>query len=508
MPQAEDSSDNFTAELNAVEDTESKSGNDEQEDDESDTQSDLDTLRMILTIPQPDAPMHEVHRVLEIAQQAYTVVQSELHALKKYHAMLQAAIPARNRNQVLKKTSTINNDITHVGKMYAMLNYFWVMSRLFLIRPQPNIDSCSDTHWSSPEAKLNGAMVELHQCIPKALHKSMETYPQFGLVFCAVVSSERLNILYSLKDCAGLIFSGLKLDPTIFTDELAKKKENEQLLALLKKDVSGEKYTHLAPILFMDPSALVPDNFLKTPVMVKASLSGKTKGHPKARGQHWSTVTEGLITGAAIVAHFLLTHDQELTATRPATKINYVQDFDFYLERLFKHSHGLPVGTPAPSSASQPCTWEDDFLQQLEDPASVPQTVPIPAPQPLTSSCITYHHAPTSASHANINAVTTINYQTAMSISNQGGPTTTTQLQLEVDIGHLSLVQDGTRPDLAPSASKDVDSDMVPIIPLAPPPAAKHVTCNGGVRLKNPMSDPNPSHVHLLDPEQHLPSTP
>jgi hypothetical protein len=63
MPQAEDSSDNFTAELNAVEDTESKSGNDEQEDDESDTQSDLDTLRMILTIPQPDAPMHEVHRV-------------------------------------------------------------------------------------------------------------------------------------------------------------------------------------------------------------------------------------------------------------------------------------------------------------------------------------------------------------------------------------------------------------------------------------------------------------
>jgi len=112
-------------------------------------------------------------------------------------------------------------------------------------------------------------------------------------------------------------------------------------------------------------------------------------------------------------------------------------------------------GTPAPSSASQPCTWEDDFLQQLEDPASVPQTVPIPAPQPLTSSCITYHHAPTSASHANINAVTTINYQTAMSISNQGGPTTTTQLQLEVDIGHLSLVQDGTRPDLAPSASKD-----------------------------------------------------
>ncbi|KAG1782922.1 hypothetical protein EV702DRAFT_1223292 [Suillus placidus] len=527
MPQAGDSSDDFTAELDAVEDTESESGNDEREDDESDARSDLNTLRTILTIPQPDAPMHEVRRALEVAQQAYTAVRSELRALKKDHAMLQAAIPARSRNRVLKKSSTIDNDIARAGKMYAMLNYFWVMSGLFPTTPQPNTDPRSDTRWSSPEAKLNGAMAELYQCIPKALHKSMETYPQFGSVFRAAVSSERSNILHSLKDCAGLIFSSLKLDPTVFTDEPAKKKENEQLLALLKKDVGGEKYTRLAPILFTDPSALVPDDFLKTPVMVKiirveifgkASLSGKTKGHPKARGQRWSTqcVTEGLIAGAAIVARFLLTHDQELTATGPATKIDYAQDFDFYLERLFKRSPwAISVinyynreifgtssvlatsGTPAPSSASQPCTWEDDFLQQLEDPASVPQTVPVPAPQLPTSSHITY--APTSASRADVNAVTTVNYQTAMSISNQGGPATT-QLQLEVDIGQLSL--DGARPDSAPSASKGgrvpaahrrataqsaqimVDLDAVPIIPLGPPPAAKRVTRNGGVKPK------------------------
>ncbi|KAG2151679.1 uncharacterized protein EDB93DRAFT_1249327 [Suillus bovinus] len=354
-------------------------------------------------------------------------------------------------------------------------------------------------------------MAELYQCIPKALHKPMETYPQFGSVFRAAVNSERSNILHSLKDCAGLIFSSLKLDLTVFTDEAAKKKENAQLLALLKKDVGGEKYTRLAPILFMDPSALVPDAFLKTPVMAKiirveifgkASLSGKTKGHLKARG-------------AAIVAHFLLTHDQELTATGPATKIDYAQDFDFYLERLFKRSpwatsvinyYNQEVfgtssvlatsGTPTPPSASQPHTWEDDFLQQLEDPASAPQTIPIPAPQLLSSSHIIY--APTSASHADMNAVATVNYQTAMSISNPGGPATTTQLQLEVDIGELSL--DGTRTDLAPSASKGgrvsvaqrqvtaqaaqtlVDSDVVPVVPLAPPPALKHVTCNGGAK--------------------------
>ncbi|KAG0694246.1 hypothetical protein DFH29DRAFT_1006505 [Suillus ampliporus] len=506
----------------------SESGNDEQED-ESDARSDLGTLRTILTIPQPDAPMHEVRRALEAAQQAYTAVWSELRALKKDHAMLQAAIPARSRNRVLKKTSTVDNEITRAGKMYAMLNYFWVMSGLFPTIPQPNVDPRSDARWSSPEAKLNGAMAELYQCIPKALHKAMETYPQFGSVFRAAVSSERSNILHSLKDCAGLIFSNLKLNLTFFTDEAAKKKENVQLLTLLKKDISGEKYTRLAPILFMNPSAIVPDDFLKTPVMVKiirveifgkASLSGKTKGHPKARGQRWSTqcVTEGLIAGAAIVARFLLTHDQELTATGPATKIEYAQDFDFYLERLFKRSPwattmidyynkeifgkssapatSTSLSTPAPPS---PHTWEDDFLQQLEDSASTAQTVPAPAPQLPTPSHITY--APTFASRADINTVTNV----TMSISSQGGaPAATTQMQLEVDIGQLSL--DGAEPDLAPSASKGgrvsaaqthrrataqsaqlaVDSDAVPFIPLAPPPSltAKRVTRNGGVRAK------------------------
>jgi hypothetical protein len=140
---------------------------------------------------------------------------------------------------------------------------------------------------------------------------------------------------------------------------------------------------------------------------------------------------------------FLLSHDQELTATRPAMKIDYAQDFDFYLEQLFKRSpwatsvinyYNQEVfstssviatsSTPTPPSASQPHTWEDDFLQQLEDPASAPQTIPIPAPQPPSSSHINYALA--SVSHTDVNAVTTVNYQTAMSISNPGGPTTTT----------------------------------------------------------------------------------
>ncbi|KAG1849250.1 hypothetical protein F4604DRAFT_1935048 [Suillus subluteus] len=514
MPPAEDS-DDFTAALDAVEDTDSES-NDDERDSDSDTGNDLRSLRMILAVPQPDAPMHEVRKALEVAQQAYTNVRSELRVLKKEYATLQAAIPVRSRNRVLKKTSAIDSDISRAGKMYAMLNYFWVMNGLFPTTPQPNVNPHSNMRWSSPDAKLKGAMAELYLCVPKTLHKAMEIYTQFGPLFRAAVSSERSNILHVIKDCAGLIFSSLKLDPTIFTDEPSKKKENEQLLALLKKNGEGE-YTRLAPVLFKDPGAIVPDDFLKSPVLVKiirveifgkAVLSGKTKGHPKARGQRWATqcVTEGLIAAAAILARFLLSHDHELTATGPATKVEYQQDFDFYLERLFKRSSWAigvmdyynkevfgtssePASASAAlSSVSQSHTWEDDFLQQLDSeapalapppapicipqsapaparalapppaPVSIPRYAPAPTPAPAPSvsasqqsltpisSQLTYVSAPLESRTDNMVDIVSNYHFTAKSIS-QGGAasaSTTIDTQLQVDISQLSLQDSAT----------------------------------------------------------------
>jgi hypothetical protein len=70
-----------------------------------------------------------------------------------------------------------------------MFHYFWVMNGLFPTTPKPNVDPRSDTCWASPEAKLNGAMAELYQCVPKSLHKSMETYSQFRPLVCLIAAS-------------------------------------------------------------------------------------------------------------------------------------------------------------------------------------------------------------------------------------------------------------------------------------------------------------------------------
>jgi hypothetical protein len=115
-------------------------------------------------------------------------VRSELRALKKDYAALQAAVPACSRNKVLKKTSALDSQITRAGKKYAMFHYFWVMNGLFPTTPQPNVSPRSDTRWASPEAKLNGAMAELYHCVPKSLHKAMETYSQFGPLVCSITA--------------------------------------------------------------------------------------------------------------------------------------------------------------------------------------------------------------------------------------------------------------------------------------------------------------------------------
>jgi hypothetical protein len=63
MPSLAEDSDDFTATLDAVEDTDSESNDERDSKSGSDAGSDLGTLRTILTVPQPDAPMHEVRKV-------------------------------------------------------------------------------------------------------------------------------------------------------------------------------------------------------------------------------------------------------------------------------------------------------------------------------------------------------------------------------------------------------------------------------------------------------------
>lgn len=193
-----------------------------------------------------------------------------------------------------------------------------------------------------------------------------------------------------------------------------------------------------------------------------------------------------------------MTHDQELTATGSSTKIEYGQDYDFYLERLFKRSpwaigvmdyynrevfgaSSVLASASALSSTSQPRTWEDNFLQQLEAPASTPASTPAPV------SAVPPVHAPTLTVFTN---VPTSNHPTTVSISQRDiAPAIT---QLDVNIGQLSLENDtepsassGHRLPVAPQrAQPSMDPDVAPITSLAPPPAVKRRAPRGRPKKK------------------------
>jgi hypothetical protein len=99
---------NFEADIDAVDDAELL-------DDDDSSGDELSTLRTILSIPPPNAPMHEVHKVsafiyydslscsnifsmyigsLETAQQAYNSLRVDFKGLKKDYLALSATVPA------------------------------------------------------------------------------------------------------------------------------------------------------------------------------------------------------------------------------------------------------------------------------------------------------------------------------------------------------------------------------------------------------------------------------
>ncbi|KAG1743671.1 uncharacterized protein EDB91DRAFT_1081052 [Suillus paluster] len=451
---------NFEADIDAVDDAELS-------DDEDSSSNELSTLRTILSVPPLDVPMHEA---LETVQQAYNSLHVEFKGLRKDYLTLSATVPACSRNRTLKKTSMLDAKITAEGKKYTLFYHFWVIPGVFLTTPQPDIDPCSPTHWASPKAKLNGSMAELYKCVSKDLHGSMEKYTAFDSLTVL-----QLTYMILLSFALQLALSG----QTLCMLSRAALRDNPGLLRLLKKNGEGE-YIWLAPILFARPDAMVADEFLKNPVLVqivhvemygKKILSGKTKGQ-KARGQHCNVqcVTEGLITGATIMAHFLLTHNPEFTVTGVETKINYQVDYNFYLERLFKRtpwarsvidyfnkevfdvtSSSLAPAPDSPSITAQTRTWEDDLLDKLDAPSQV-------------ASMLT--HLP--ATSAVIDVVS--NYHASISVNQGQSASATVQVQLGINL----LTLDNT---VEPTVSVTRMSTNTPEPEVE---ATKRVTHHGG----------------------------
>ncbi|KIM64441.1 hypothetical protein SCLCIDRAFT_115263, partial [Scleroderma citrinum Foug A] len=271
----------------------------------------------------------------------------------------------------------------------------WIPERLFPLSPRPDFDPRSPLHWKSPQGKCDGARAELYGMLPQEMHETVETLTKFPSMFRHTVNTERSSVLNSIKGVTGAIFAEFSIDPRVFI-EISSKEKNENVVWLLHRKGeavtapgSEDAYHRVAPVLFKDPWHRVVSEFLQSQVLVKDKA--KTRGCPKGQGQRLgaNSVTEGLITAAAVVARFLLSHDEEFVPVGEKTGIHYEDDFDHYLSLLFKGNNWAinvitfynqavfgesqnEVDQSTPSLADPTRTWEDEFLRELEeDPMSV-----------------------------------------------------------------------------------------------------------------------------------------
>ena len=392
-----------------------------------------------------------MRQALALCQKMLMETCAKLTITRKELRTLNAALPAKKCRNIKDKTDHLNENIGRFAKKFAMLHRLWVISGLFPIKNNPDVDLWSASCWESPAAKRDAIITELFMAAPESLQKEIVKYKSFGSAvrglshlnhsLCAIVltisnqftstlNQERSNMLRAIKEALALIFAPLKVpDTTIFTSP-ARKRDDAEMKQL---SMSLEAYHRLAPVLFADPNQMTPDGFLKNVVLVNVSqhtdcaglesdffyqvlrllifgrnvLTGeKACGGPKARGQIHGvhSMTEGLIALAAIFVsdftvryllresymsiskvRYLLSPDSELQAVGSETKIPYEEDYDFYLEHLFKHSKWAidtvgwfntelfgskkqtntatePTAPPTPTH-----TWEDDFLDNLDN---------------------------------------------------------------------------------------------------------------------------------------------
>ncbi|KIJ59111.1 hypothetical protein HYDPIDRAFT_33508 [Hydnomerulius pinastri MD-312] len=474
MPAHQLQDDGFTNNEVRSEEEEDEEG---QESGEDSPDSDFEQVRRVMNVPGPTAENHELRKALAIAQKAYTDTRAELRETKKKLFELSSAVSTKKRGGSANPLSTLDRNIVCKAKKWVLFYHFWLPDGVFSTTRKPGIDPCSPSHFDSPENRRDGAIAELYQMVPNKMHGSMETYSQFNSIFRNAAGTQRSSILKGIKDFVAVIFAEHKLDPTLFIDQDSpRKKENQDLLRLLKHDSVGN-YECMAPVLYKDPQEMLLSDFLKSPVLVriarvlifgKSVLSQKKRGCPPGRGQRMGiqSVTEGLITGSAILACFVLSHDPELSLTRVHTGINYQDDYDYYLEVLFEcNNWALEVmdlynrevfgkdaestsnlnSTSAPTSTadSRRSTRKGKFLEALKNSQPPPAQAPnITISSTLTATATSPPRSPESAPEG-----IAANAQVSSTLSINPGPvqsvalSTTSQLQL--GLGQMSISGSG-----------------------------------------------------------------
>ncbi|KAG1888188.1 hypothetical protein F4604DRAFT_1916112 [Suillus subluteus] len=378
--------------------------------DNSSSDSDEELLKVHAAV----APPWDNASIADLRQASTVLIFSgrRQRELLKQNALLEASA-AKGQKKLTHNELEIaikGEAIRLLGRKYSITHCLWINPQIFPLRAHPNIDVNSKERWLSPLSIEDGVKAELFLFVPEADQETMN-HKLFGSHFAKGVGNVRSEMVSDIKTCAGAIFG---LNPEFFLQGYDRGMQEE--CCILIRSPHGS-YTRFAPVLFPCPNSLLPNDFLKSAVLVKilkVSIHGKTSlssnvQSSKTKAKIWNlrATTPGMIAAAAIVAIYMLSGNKELLETCQTTKIPYRTYHDFYHERLmtggawacqvllffnqalFPSTSSL---TPAPvlDEGDPAQSWELDFEHAIDEegepPITISNTPPASAPPSLMRS--------------------------------------------------------------------------------------------------------------------------
>ncbi|KIK46620.1 hypothetical protein CY34DRAFT_9495 [Suillus luteus UH-Slu-Lm8-n1] len=229
-------------------------------------------------------------QMLEIAQKLLLNMQGRQRELLKQNALLEASAAKGQKKLTCDKLELAVKEeaIRLLGRKYSITHCLWINPQIFPLHTHPNID-------------LN---TELFSFVPETDHEMMN-HKHFCSHFAKGVGNVRSEMVSDIKPCAGAIFG---LNPEFFLRGYDPATQEECCILICSPHGS---YTKFAPILFPNPDSLLPNNFLKSAVLVKilkVSICGKTSlssnvQSSKMKAKIWElqSTTPGMIAAAATV---------------------------------------------------------------------------------------------------------------------------------------------------------------------------------------------------------------
>ncbi|EIW80472.1 hypothetical protein CONPUDRAFT_154503 [Coniophora puteana RWD-64-598 SS2] len=283
------------------------------------------------------APLVQVRKALHETQEEHGALFDAYCAVKDQVRVLYALLP-KDKKKSFDRGLSLQSMISESkfkskGGGFSKCIRPWVADGTFPLSPLArSIDPADPSRFEDAKAMGLGNMADVYRFMGvEEMGDLIEQEETFATTFTQAVDAGCRIYTTALRAAELSIFGPLTV---------ARK------LSLLKKKVDSPKYERHAPVLYANPDRLLPQEFLMSEVLVKATivkffgLSGLKlrrvrRPRSKAKGTQLTVIDPPMIASSTADVRYLLSNDPTYVNPGLPSGIPYGDDRDYILKLLF-----------------------------------------------------------------------------------------------------------------------------------------------------------------------------